>query len=761
MAVRNDPLQPNQVSMSMFKVERVFRVDDFKKKININQLNVYYDDSNNNYCSSFVAPNGSSFTMWACPNMANDIRKHAIQNKNVFVVFIVHNSIKTIRIADLEDMRELYLKTKRYLQVCSFIEPELLSRVCIKKDSSIKWGIIDIFGDEVLPVCFDNIEFHNKTGNNCVKATNSSLSRHIPITDIIKGRYLLKANPKGILGDFSFVEFLWFYGLQPELEILHSTVTNRIFCVVDNKCCVVVGKSFNNSFPGNDELLRNNVRVLISKDSPDKVKLFLYKNDKIPTEFFKEDTLNRFECGDDNSIEQLALYYKMRLSITDTFSFRQIETDGWDNSKLVLSEPKIVNSKINTEMQILIDRLANNETFFYPFKDTQQKEDRVVLIARLFSIVGTKFLNKHNYTGNRQQLLLDHTKDILRIVQEAFDFSPGTPYKEREFKTIQECLYNTASAVISDTRKGEADILQEALDMIYHSEGVDYDVSDYRSDKIVGTVVPSFNNLHPVTRSILYWTVKIDTNGKPEKDDLGFPRFLDFGYVYSVIHRGMVGKSGNTDFSDILKDLSGNYPWMKQVINKLADDELLHHFHKDMLKCLLPNYYEQRFNNTLSGQPSESFVSYLFNRWYLNQIYNLILDSHSLYGTPDSSLSASNADYALNQLDTILQKSSDYDTDDEVIRIYASQIRQVLRMIGIDFSNSTLIESLSRTEGNLRVLFNSLFVIFGGVKKGLPNGTILVKEYKSALTKIANLFSDVQIGSTLSYLKLKRILGFC
>lgn len=405
-----------------------------------------------------------------------------------------------------------------------------------------------------------------------------------------------------------------------------------------------------------------------------------------------------------------------------------------------------------------IDRNQLDEMSNLSFTSTQQREDRVLLIARLFSNVANRMIEKEGFNGNRKSYLVRNFAKLFELVKTVVDPRMGKDdYQKAEFQKIQDNWQL---------------LVEEAANILFYTEGVGVTLEEKKANDgdENGNTEDNFNDeesiyshkdgwmlkareldlrdtLSQETRKVLNTIIKVRRDGKPEVDDLGFPRYLNADYAHLKLLERISKINNSGEFDDALKDLAKRYNWVKQIIKALDGDlKLKAKFYQDLRKEFVP-YWIQFEGNTKQVNRDPS-IYYMFREWQFNQEQNNTLDSHSLYNAKGE-LVAENAKYGLERLDKIRQSLNDYEPKD-VVKMWTGELRKLLGMVGIDFTTEDIEDSLSLNDNYLNTLISKLNTIFDGVKNGLPENTILVDEYKSAFTEIAKIFNEIPQGATIA-----------
>lgn len=279
--------------------------------------------------------------------------------------------------------------------------------------------------------------------------------------------------------------------------------------------------------------------------------------------------------------------------------------------------------------------------------------------------------------------------------------------------------------------------------------------------------VSSNSSLSKEVRKIINQIAKVDKNGKVEKDDLGFVRYLDPTYVHAVLIDKLRNMNTADDMMPALAKLSKTKPWVSKLIDTLnKDNSLFSKFYQDFRKDFI-SYYIQKKKllpdgtykiETISINKPEG-IYYLLESWRENYESGNILDKDSIYDNKGNILE-DKAKIGLNIIEDLNNKFSNLNTQERLNLIenedIFSKILKVLHMIGIDSSSNEIKNSLfniKTVEGieftdPIMILLQSMNVIFSGISKGGLNKETskdllevkkdLINTYSSAYSTIAH-----------------------
>lgn len=380
------------------------------------------------------------------------------------------------------------------------------------------------------------------------------------------------------------------------------------------------------------------------------------------------------------------------------------------------------------------------------------------------------------YTTNEYQLIIDNFKVLAEEASLNLIESEGIridPYA-MESTEIENEIQDTSSDVIdpnsSDT-PGNRDLF--SIETAFKDNWM----TNY-------TLVSSFDSLSQKVRKTLKQIPKLSSvpkNGKyyQEKDDLGYPRFLDVSYVHAILIKHLRFMETSADLIPMLDELSVTQPWVKQVSILLQKDPVLlsqfyQHFRKDFI-----SYWVQKKKNNADGSyytetvevNASDGIASVVDDWRYNYENGNKLHEDSVYDNAGK-LNLDKADIGLDKVVKLndklnkLTKAERY----EVVKNdnFVQEIVDLLNMLGINPTNKTLKDALALNKDTNGISFTdpimsllpSLNVIFSGISKGkvkdskgAEGQTIigdLINTFSSAYKSIANMFLDTAEGGVES-----------
>lgn len=284
--------------------------------------------------------------------------------------------------------------------------------------------------------------------------------------------------------------------------------------------------------------------------------------------------------------------------------------------------------------------------------------------------------------------------------------------------------------------------------------------------------VSSHESLSQAVRKAINQVPKLDYRGKFEKDDLGFPRYLDANYVHATLIDKLKDMITAEDMIPMLQELEKTKPWVKQVTKLLQKDEtLFSQFYQDFRKDFVPYWVQKKVmspNGTFRMQTvainKPEGIYYLLDSWRDNYESGNLLDEDSVYDK-NGSINVANAEKGLKWVEALNNKFINLDTNArlellEQDRIW-NTVQKLLKMVGIDANPSILRTALTdiKTSDTIKytdpimLLLPQLNIIFNGIKKGEIKSEVdengvekhgdLINTFGSAYNAIANMLANV------------------
>ena len=316
-----------------------------------------------------------------------------------------------------------------------------------------------------------------------------------------------------------------------------------------------------------------------------------------------------------------------------------------------------------------------------------------------------------------------------------------------------------------DTPEGDSELDNQSEDWRQEEAFKDGWMTNFRQ-------VSSHESLSQAVRKVIRQVPKLDYRGKYEKDDLGFPRYLDADYVHAVLIDKLRDMITSEDMIPLMQELEKNKPWVKQVIKLLQKDEtLFSQFYQDFRKDFVPYWIQKKkmmpdgtFKMQTIAINKPEGVYYLLDAWRDNYENGIQLDDDSVY-EKNGEINVENAEKGLKWVETLNNKFSNLDTETRLTlledeRIW-NTILKLLNMIGIDANPSVLKNALTdiKTSDTIKftdpimLLLPQLNIIFSGIKNGdiksetREDGTEkrgdLINTFGSAYNMIASMMANV------------------
>lgn len=284
--------------------------------------------------------------------------------------------------------------------------------------------------------------------------------------------------------------------------------------------------------------------------------------------------------------------------------------------------------------------------------------------------------------------------------------------------------------------------------------------------------VSSFESLSQAVRAVIREIPMLDYRGKYDRDDLGFIRYLDADYVHSTLIDKLRYMTSVEDMIPLLEDLSKIKPWVRQIIKKLQNDDVLFsQFYQDFRKDYIQYWIQKKTLNADGSYTVQTIpvnkpegVYYLLDSWRDNYENGIILDDDSVY-TKSRDINKEKAEKGLSIVENLTNVFNNK-SNDEVFELVREKnnidsIIKVLKMIGID-PNPEVLEIVLTTDYStdtitftppVKLLLNHLNIIFSGIVKDkvqpekLEDGTEikgdLINTFGSAYNSIALMIAEV------------------
>lgn len=284
--------------------------------------------------------------------------------------------------------------------------------------------------------------------------------------------------------------------------------------------------------------------------------------------------------------------------------------------------------------------------------------------------------------------------------------------------------------------------------------------------------VSSHESLSQAVRAVIRRVPKLDYRGRYEKDDLGFPRYLDADYVHATFIDKLRNMINSDDMLPLMQDLQKTKPWVKQVTKLLQGDEtLFSQFYQDFRKDFIPYWIQKKkimpdgtFKMETVAINKPEGVYYLLDAWRDNYENGVQLDDDSVY-EKNGEINQDNAAKGLQWTETLNNMFTNLDTEARLQLLGREDvwntIVKLLHMLGIDANPSVLKAALTNIKAApgitftdpIMLLLPQLNIIFSGIRKGEVQdktdggGTIkrgdLINTFSSAYNMIASMMAEV------------------
>ena len=316
-----------------------------------------------------------------------------------------------------------------------------------------------------------------------------------------------------------------------------------------------------------------------------------------------------------------------------------------------------------------------------------------------------------------------------------------------------------------DTPEGESQVDEQADDYGNEESYRDGWMTNFRH-------VSAYESLSQNVRKVIGQVPRLDYNGKYEKDDLGFVRYLDPSYVHATLIDKLRNMINSDDMIPLMQQLEKNKPWVRQVTKLIQDDEILFsQFYQDLRKDFIPYWIQKRKmmpDGTIKMETipinKPEGVYYLLDAWRDNYENGIQLDDDSIY-EKNGEINKDNVAKGLKWTETLNNKFTNLDTEARLELLESDQIWDTLlklfHMIGIDVNPAILKTALTDIKNvpgikftdPIMLLLPQLNIIFSGVKRGdvksetKENGEEkrgdLINTFGSAYNSIASMIADV------------------
>ena len=328
-----------------------------------------------------------------------------------------------------------------------------------------------------------------------------------------------------------------------------------------------------------------------------------------------------------------------------------------------------------------------------------------------------------------------------------------------------EYLAPKEATPMTDTLTGEENMEEAGSIMTMEESFKDGWMTNYRE-------VSSLDSLSQAVRQVIRTIPKLDYRGKYEKDDLGFQRYLDADYVHATLIDKLRHMLDASDLTILLEELGKTTPWVKQVLNRIKQDEVLYsQFYQDFRKDFVNYWIQKKVMNsdgtykmqTVSINKPEG-VYYLLDEWRDNYENGNKLDEDSVYNKRGE-INKENAEKGLKWTEILNNELINLDTEERLKLLNTDKVKntllKLLNMLGINARPEVLsmaLNDIKDVEGvtftdPIMLLLPQLNIIFKGIKddkiksEKAEDGTEvrgdLINTFGSAYNSIAMLLAEV------------------
>ena len=377
-------------------------------------------------------------------------------------------------------------------------------------------------------------------------------------------------------------------------------------------------------------------------------------------------------------------------------------------------------------------KLINNNKNAYKYTD----EEKLNLATK-----------RVQYKNQEYKKIIDN---FIQLTEDAKSIIEKNEYVKIQFNNTFSETKNDIN-ISDDTNPNIANVDPEAIIK-------DGWMTNFREESAVGS-------LSEEIRRLIRKIPKLKTNGKKEKDDLGFIRNLDSNYVHAFLINRLHNMITSDDLMPTLESLVDGTPWVQGVIDALkSDSKLKTLFYTDFRKDFM-SYWTQKTKVEKDGTTTVKTIAcnesdgiyYLLDEWRYNYSSGNILDSDSIYDT-NGNILKNKAVECSKKLKELVYKFSNK-TVEESNKLLENEgnwneLIKLLNAVGISVNQPLLKNSLIKSNSNstLEVL-SKLDIILSGVAKDKIkikkenddsiNKIDLINEFKKAYSFIAYMINDV------------------
>lgn len=359
-------------------------------------------------------------------------------------------------------------------------------------------------------------------------------------------------------------------------------------------------------------------------------------------------------------------------------------------------------------------------------------------------------------------------KDAYRRISENFDvlLDEATVFIEaaENLRIVTERHpYNTGNGVTEVT---DATVTESTDDAEREEAATDDDEEGRRVDGNGGwsfkvRFVDPHSSLSKDVKKVLSGLIKLDVNGEPEVDDLGYTRYINEEYAHAILINELSDMIDADDFSiknedgsyslPALEKIADKYSWVRQVISALEEDpKLISSFYADFRKDFIP-YWLQRYNENPKDGGEPRWETYQINKpvaieatkSQITRDYEqgTQFDVDTIYAAGDV-IHRDKAAIGITLVDQLQSMLNELDEDEYTE--FTEKVAKALRMVGMN-ANSHIISTLLKTSegmGDIDKVLDALKNIFTGVEEMAENAH-LITTFNEEFNTIARLVGEV------------------
>lgn len=339
--------------------------------------------------------------------------------------------------------------------------------------------------------------------------------------------------------------------------------------------------------------------------------------------------------------------------------------------------------------------------------------------------------------GNVAEHVRESYQKVLNNFDILFDEASTTIESNEKLRIVRE----NNSADNSDEEAAQEDLDgDEDGSKVHGNEGYTFKIR----------FVDPHDSARAETRKALSDIIQVDSEGNPILNDLGNTVYLREDFVHSTLLSVLSSKliepedfsvrdsEGNYHFP-VLEEMVTSYPWVSQIINKLAyDPRLISVFYTDFRKEYV-SYWMQRGNSIFPINSPVAFDSTIKNI-SANYEQGNLQDEDSIFDV-NLNINKDNIEKGIKLVDSTigsLQKVYEDDMDE-----VASKVSKILSMLGFS-SHNIDIKALSNIDNlsNIRTILENAKEAFN-LASDMEEGSHYLDTIKEPIFAIARLVGKV------------------